>query len=856
MQSSSVLVSSFGMASYLKDLERDGSALPRIRPGSATLVRETRRVNFDEERYSRPRSPSNGVYTRQSDSPLFQPRPPSPGAASRRQLQEMQDQLKQFKDDLAKKDSLIQQLVSMESVPKVTVRSQADSVRMENLFLGDRQSLEAARSEVAALQVKNEKLTNKLRELENEVEIRDVKIKEMKMMVETSHENESRLQSVVDSLRSQVADLEGRAGAFESVAGRSEFTVMALQKENKQSQERIVELESRQRKQLEEREEAQARVESLERKLNDVLTQFTSMLKIEIFSGTSATVEEICHKFNDLNQENAMLKGKLMTVQETLNNSELETKASRETIMRLVSEMGRDQQMQTRYTNEIDALRSERDVERGARQELEQDKQLLRDRLDSAHRTIEAQKKEIEIRDARISSLDREMRSSTTNVRTASTQYQLFREKLVDVLRDFDDGVHSSEESIIRKVEGLMYSTRDWRAKLETLESRVSQLTEQLETQYELHKTAAHRARKAETELSEVTKRLQSAEGELAAGDVLRDGFRSDKEQYMRCLQQLGEVMKMDRISIDLGMDMTMDALIARACQLVKLEKDALADRSTTIYNLQRKVKGLKEQLESKDLHIDLLRKKITSLEEKILGKTTIERERDAETLRVRKIEKLSEKYKIQLEDARQEIINLKAQLLGASELRVRTMEQRKECEELASQVEELEHLRRKQAKKIHQLKQEVDTSNQSSQENRVVADNAVQALTSELRTTKTALSTIQSREKTLIDFRNVVARMLGLDINTLAIPDYEIISRLEKLINAHHSHTFTTLSLEEALADMEDGFFTGYQEYRNTVGASESQNIVRSRERIRRKAMKARARSVSPQRRIDPKVY
>ena len=48
--------------------------------------------------------------------------------------------------------------------------------------------------------------------------------------------------------------------------------------------------------------------------------------------------------------------------------------------------------------------------------------------------------------------------------------------------------------------------------------------------------------------------------------------------------------MKMDRISIDLGLDMTLDALITRAEQLIKLEADALADRSTHVYNLQRKV--------------------------------------------------------------------------------------------------------------------------------------------------------------------------------------------------------------------------------------------------------------------------
>lgn len=97
---------------------------------------------------------------------------------------------------------------------------------------------------------------------------------------------------------------------------------------------------------------------------------------------------------------------------------------------------------------------------------------------------------------------------------------------------------------------------------------------------------------------------------------------------------------------------------------------------------------------------------------------------------------------------------------------------------------------------------------------------------------------------------------MLGLDINTLAIPDYEIISRLEKLIQAHHTHAFTTMSMEEALADMEDGFVSGYEDYRQTVNTSnQTQTIQRSRERARRKAARARARSASPVRR-DHRVY
>lgn len=64
-----------------------------------------------------------------------------------------------------------------------------------------------------------------------------------------------------------------------------------------------------------------------------------------------------------------------------------------------------------------------------------------------------------------------------------------------------------------------------------------------------------------------------------------------------------------------------------------------------------------------------------------------------------------------------------------------------------------------------------------------------------------------------LLDFRQVLARLLGLDINTLSVPDYEIIARLERLVQAHHAHSITTHSLEGSLQDMQEGFRNGYDD-------------------------------------------
>ena len=89
---------------------------------------------------------------------------------------------------------------------------------------------------------------------------------------------------------------------------------------------------------------------------------------------------------------------------------------------------------------------------------------------------------------------------------------------------------------------------------------------------------------------------------------------------------------------------------------------------------------------------------------------------------------------------------------------------------------------------------------------------------------------------------------MLGLDMNTLAVPDYEIITRLEKLIKAHHATALTTIGLEEALADASDAVISD--------GVADPV-VQRSRARSRRRAarLQARARSLSPTKR-DPRVY
>lgn len=68
------------------------------------------------------------------------------------------------------------------------------------------------------------------------------------------------------------------------------------------------------------------------------------------------------------------------------------------------------------------------------------------------------------------------------------------------------------------------------------LENKISGLTEQLSAQLDLQRGADRRSQKIQGDMFSMEENLRRAEGELAAGDMLRDGLRFDKERVSKCL--------------------------------------------------------------------------------------------------------------------------------------------------------------------------------------------------------------------------------------------------------------------------------------------------------------------------------
>ena len=90
-------------------------------------------------------------------------------------------------------------------------------------------------------------------------------------------------------------------------------------------------------------------------------------------------------QLRELCKENAFVKGQIITLEETVNVHEMEAKASRETIMRLVSEVNRAQKKAASCTEEKDKLGQVQYVKCACASVMVFTKQKLKTRCGRAH---------------------------------------------------------------------------------------------------------------------------------------------------------------------------------------------------------------------------------------------------------------------------------------------------------------------------------------------------------------------------------------------------------------------------------------------------------------------------------------
>ncbi|KGL92513.1 Coiled-coil domain-containing protein 170, partial [Charadrius vociferus] len=660
-----------------------------------------------------------------------------------------------------------------------------------------RAAAETAQSELAALSVKYDCAQSELLELRSRIVSKEASFQELKAEAESYKENNARQTSRLLSLQTRVQEMEEEACVLATSKNQAELTAQAAFKENWELKEELREQNAKLNKYLNECEENVTQASKISRKYEELLTQLSGFLDTDI-TEKEKPQEHIMSKISEICKENMTLKDQVAALQEAINVHEMESKASRETIMRLVSEVTKEQKKAAGYYQDMEKLSEDLDSATIGRQSLEKEIRNLQDKLTATQKALDASNWELHNLKKSSSELDGSLKSSREEARTAQSSLVAFKEQIATLLSCGSATVKPSEKAILERIQEINCKEQSKEIMVSQLEAQIAKLTEALENQTRLYQEVLERSRKAEKCSETFQDQLKHLEEELLSVHLMQDGLKLEKQKYLKFLEQLNEKMKLDSLAAEVGFDMNVDAILARVDQLVKLEGDAVIENKTMAYSLRRKLKTQKEKLESKELHMNLLRQKITQLEEEKQGRTALAVERDEANFAVRKLHKMMERLQKQLDLARETNTDLKAKLSETNELKIKTLEQNRIIEELNKSQCKLERMKEKAEKQLTSVKSELLLKERKAAEDKEKNKNMLEAVTSEMKVLKTTLAELAKRERQLADFREVVSQMLGLNIASLALPDYEIITRLEGLIHSHQHHYFPCVCLKD----------------------------------------------------------
>ncbi|XP_044021629.1 coiled-coil domain-containing protein 170 isoform X1 [Siniperca chuatsi] len=476
---------------------------------------------------------------------------------------------------------------------------------------------------------------------------------------------------------------------------------------------------------------------------------------------------------SDESHERERLKMRIAVLEESVKSCELECKASRETVLSLVAELDRERRKAASSAAALDSLKVELDGLVMGRRSVEVEKETLMERLGASKRVIEAARRESHCLEKQVEELERKLQSSQGETQAAEEKLHMFLNKVAGLLQAKSENVIlPTEKDILHKVDNLCNKS------LLEMEARLCHVSEELSEQTELQHSALQRAQLAEQQVQDLRERLQGLETELLTADTHCDGLRHSKQHYEEFLEQLSVTMKVDSIALELGFDMRLKLILSRVEQLVKQEATALVESKSLTYSLQRKLKSQKDQLESKGLHIQLLRKKVSELEEEKRSRSVLAVERDDAHLEARRLQKKLERLQGELKATKLSNTELKAQLSHTNELKLKVMEHSQTMQEQKKRLDQLVEGKAKVEKKLNTVSSDLQNQEKKTREDQ-----------QQLNTLRQSLLQLSERERALVDFRMVVSQMLGLDATALALPNYEIIKLLESLLHTHHHH-------------------------------------------------------------------
>ncbi|XP_024222653.1 coiled-coil domain-containing protein 170 isoform X3 [Bombus impatiens] len=678
------------------------------------------------------------------------------------------------------------------------------------------------RSELAALEYKRDRLISELQETKNLVRFRDQRIAELQLEAEQLREQAARQNSIVLSLKKRIQELEERERNLYTSQGRNETVLRSLQRDlkyhqekNREYEKKIRQLEQTVSEEIESRERARSSFQEFTRRLANALS-------VEYRETVHPSPEIVMHKVEELVQEANRVRAKNTNIEARLTTAEVDFRSCRDALDCTVAEKEQLQRQVSSQLVDLDRLRQDKECLEMRYKVAERELDGLRDKLLNANRSISNATGNISNQEALIGQL-RDLTQRDEKCQRVQTELRHLLESLATLVSGPNRFIESHENVIKDRIREILAENKDQALAIQKLRDKVNAATESTTRQGELIETTVAKMRNLEDERSDLGNKVRKLETELNDCELSKESLRREKQMFVTFLNRLGKAMQLDEISEEMGLDVQTESLLIRAEQLARLETDKLVDKfsccdytiiprirrersfhelpsmkeTSVVYQLQRRVRTLREQLQRRDLHLDLLRRKLSLQEDSVKMKSLLQSERDEANLRAKKLSKQTDRLQVQLLEERSRNRELSAQLTEAADYKIAALERSRKIEEVQKRLVESEMLRTRCNRKLTLLKEQMRTTSETAEQERSISDHSLQLLRDELAQVKQNLSEMTKRESQLQSFRVSVVKLLSEPICT---PDYEIISRLQKTIAAHRDFTMLSRRYDEPL--------------------------------------------------------
>ncbi|TNN09151.1 Coiled-coil domain-containing protein, partial [Schistosoma japonicum] len=496
---------------------------------------------------------------------------------------------------------------------------------------------------------------------------------------------------------------------------------------------------------------------------------------------------------------------------DTIEAYEFEQRASRETISRLSGEVNKEQTLRQAAENSEREIKQELEKIETAYKRSEGCIHLLEERVNSLTQSLQAARNDAVEREKQLHKITKVEAMFQSKVVDNNLPNQSSKLELEKYHWNSDD-LHEIQKFIDTMVSWLSFPQAD---KLSSLFNAVLRRIEEMEESLK-HNTQAYTDIESElnnlreerldynSNFNMLKERITFLEEHKASDSTLIDELRNERDRLHYHLCKLAQILKIDEPIADLGAEILGDALSVRLTQLQQGETEKQTNQRIQISRLQKELRETKDRAESLDLQVGVMRRRLIEAQENRhqtvlpasatpMTLATSEKER-------RKLIKQLENVKELESNLRQEIVMLKARLLESSQTKLAQMSISKALRAAQNKIDELGSICESRDNELKKLTTELNESRKHSNIELENQNEELLKLRQEINHLQTLLNSSQKSEEHLLEFRKLVAIYLGLDNEQLTIPDYEILTHLDRLVSANQSQAANAVATERAV--------------------------------------------------------